>query len=273
MVKEYDGRESDVFKHTLTTTQIRSYKEKGLIAPDIDQISSKVKFAKDTKWMTQSYLMSKGIRVAFVRSSPHGPFLKDSFYLTDFFLIRCKRCDEGADLSFIPLEYVEHCTVDFKDNWAGYVAPVYGKEKKSPLVGALVGGAIAGTPGAVVGAMVNSGEKTVAYTPGGLHDRDSYSLFIKIQDGEPYEIEDYVTIDKTKKDATQKKIEIEAKNKTARDLINRATSLDDKKTETIVKQVQEETQKAKKTEKKDLLIGVFWLVVLIVMFVIVAIYF
>ena len=65
-------------------------------------------------------------------------------------------------LSFIPLEYIEKCELQFERNDSGYILPTFATKKKSPVKGAVIGGVLAGPPGAVIGAAAGSGENRAA---------------------------------------------------------------------------------------------------------------
>lgn len=62
------------------------------------------------------------------------------------------------------------------------------QEERSPLVGAVVGGAIAGTTGAVIGALANSGTKERIIVPSGSANWDDISIIIKTDQGRKYTI-------------------------------------------------------------------------------------
>ena len=256
----------------LSDSEVKRYKEEGLIASNIDSLSQMI-FAGG-KSMTPAFYKSLGIKETFIHSDPTPSFVWDSYYLTDFFLIVCKGFYgvgiEGHDypkLSFIPLEYVEKCELQFDRNYSGYIAPTYTTKKKSPVKGAVIGGALAGPTGAVIGAAAGSGEKTVMTSAGGSYNDDHYSLVIKLHNnGNEYRQSDF---DKRQSNNANKEI-INQKNRNSRQLISTAKSTKDleakkKPVEASLKSGGEAIKKENNSNTVALIIGIIVIVGLVIL--------
>jgi len=126
-----------------------------------------------------SNINCNGIKRLFSTGYRYGEnYYSTKFTLTVFYLIIEHGCDNPNwknEYYIVPLEKVEYILFD-RDNEVTYTKP---KEiKRDQVKGAIVGAAIAGSTGAVIGAAANSGTKTVG---GGYCHHYAYNLKIKLK--------------------------------------------------------------------------------------------
>lgn len=96
-------------------------------------------------------------------------------------------CKAGELRDAIPLSEVEDIEVESGNKYYSWQAKTVEKDR-NPLAGAIVGGAIAGSTGAVVGAIVNSGKKKVITMPAGFSDSTELRIGFKLKDGRTFDM-------------------------------------------------------------------------------------
>jgi len=182
-------------RYALTQAELDNYKANGLISQNIESLAWKIKANSRNSSGNMSdfykYLKTIGIRESFVPLR----FDSDLFFLTDLVLIHCEGYDFDTNwhydksdpkLSFIPLEYVEVCEVQF-GSYSTFVDNKFEREKPSVAKGAVVGGLVAGTTGAVIGAAAASqSEGKLKLTPAHMESHDTVKLAVKIKDESLY---------------------------------------------------------------------------------------
>lgn len=139
------------------------------------------------------------LRYAFLHSDNYN--CCTAFYFTDFYLIICfgkdvwhshgcganEYYDIPDEILVVPLSKIEY--VKLEGDVRSYYNPGI-TVNESPIKGALVGGAIAGQTGAIVGAIANSGTKTIL---SGINYNNEYNLSIKLKDCDDiYSFERYI---------------------------------------------------------------------------------
>lgn len=203
-------------KYMLSDEEIDKAIQKGLLS---EQIYTILTYQKSDGYyhkqnISSGYLQSLGVKLNFTQTKKYDgyDFNHESFYITDFYLI----CVEGKlfdwiflrkgqnkeevynhpdSLKVIPLNKVEYIKVEFGKNVNGSYSAVTKEVQKSPVKGAAIGAIVAGAPGAVVGAAMNSGTKTKTILPGGYYNDDEYTLRIKLEDCEEYIFEKFYEVD------------------------------------------------------------------------------
>ncbi len=114
---------------------------------------------------------------------------RDAICITDFhlFIIKRKLEMKGGDkftINVIPLEEIE--SIEIVEQNSLVTTKSY-EVKKNPAKGAIIGAAVDGTTGAVVGADMNSGTKTVG---GGTSRLYNWDLVIKFENNIQYYVKD-----------------------------------------------------------------------------------
>lgn len=257
-------------KYALTEKEIEENIRNGLLSKNIRQLVTK----KDPNSeyyieqpLTDAYLKSQGVLASFINNSTQNRSLMfDSFYITDFFLIRCagkaktlkaiikknetKFVYESPDsLTIIPLEYVEKCEVKFSKNISGTISGTTKTVEKNPVKGAVIGAVLGGTTGAVIGAAANTGTKTETIVAPFYVNSDIYNLNIKIKDCDEYVCKKYYQYEA---DSPQKSV-LANKNDTIKKLIDRAKNelSEDEKKKIVEKTIIEGDKEYKKQKVGD----------------------
>lgn len=183
-------------RYALTQAELDDYKANGLISQNIESLALEIKEnsrnSSGNMLDFYKYLKTIGIKESFV---PLG-FDSDSFFLTDFVLIHCEGYDFDTNwnydksdpkLSFIPLEFVEVCEVRF-GSYSTFVDNKFETVKPSIARGAAIGGLVAGTTGAVIGAATAAESKgKLTLTPAHMESHDTVNLAVKIRDGKLFQ--------------------------------------------------------------------------------------
>ena len=112
-----------------------------------------------------------------------------ALYVTDFYLIIYDGLKD--DFKIVPLNKIKKIEIISNDLITWNEKAETREVKKNPTVGALVGGAIAGTPGAIIGASVHSGTETKVVKPGGIAAIQYYKIVCLMEDDCQYVIPYY----------------------------------------------------------------------------------
>ena len=179
----------NVCKYALTKDEIKENKELGLINKNIESIAELVFDYYQNGFDNYKKLHDLGVHnCCFSGNSTKftKDFSKDSFYITDFFLICCSgvKKDTKPQLLIFPLENIEEMEYKYKDSYNSFISPTFKKEKSGAVKGAIIGGALAGPTGAVVGAVAGNKDKTIMASPGMVINDMFFTLHLKIKDCE-----------------------------------------------------------------------------------------
>lgn len=210
--------------YALTDKEIEMCYDKGIITPQINNTILKEyddgfqdyitrtypKIDKNTTCRSDgryykfwySYLASLGIKM-FFSYNPYNVYDRDNeyIYITDFHLVFSKKLEyirNGLDktkiykkpeILIIPLNKIKKLELKLLGE-KNYYREGYSYIKEgSPELGAIIGGAIAGTTGAIAGALAN--QTKVVNEPGKVSTYDEYSLIIELKNGKKMEFKTF----------------------------------------------------------------------------------
>ena len=214
---------SSLKKYALSDEKAKECYEKGIIIPQINntilkeydvgfqfyirktypQIEKEPAYYRKGVYLKfwYSYLASLGIKMFFIEQDNFPEDIENScIYITDFHLIFSKRLEytwtglgepkiykKPKEVLIIPLNKIKN--LELKSHGEkNYYSEGYSYIKEgSPVMGAIMGGAIAGSTGAVVGALAN--QTKVVNVPRRDRIFEEYSLIIKLDDNKVLEFE------------------------------------------------------------------------------------
>lgn len=283
-------------KYKLSQEEIEKNIQNGFLITGEDYATRKIKnSSKYLLDLNKASYLRKGIKIALIKNniiSGGNSIFCETFYLTDFFLVVCNSHANDAvfvrnnktglnyteyskdRLKFIPLDIVEEIKIEYTGNHKGTSQAITYKTKGDPVAGAIIGGAIAGTPGAIVGAHANSKEKTKYLAHASNYDYNSYNLYIKIKNCNCYIMKEFIESDNLKNIEKQKKEEfIKKVNEESKILIERAKRqlTPEEKREIINNTKKEFNEYVNKSKKKT--IGYIVATIIMLLLLLIIIYF
>ena len=215
IIDEYFGKmaHKKMEKLFLTDDEINDQINKGILIKDILKPQYNIVSSSNREVLYGTWF-SIGIKHIF----NYYYSSSDTICLTDFhFVIVEKKLvtagNQAFNVNIIPLEKIKSIQLIERSE---YVKANSYEVKKDPVKGAIVGSAIAGTTGAIIGATINSGTKTVVNDSGMMYYRD---INVEFEDGNSYKWEN---IDSSLKSSHKSTYGIDYENENISFLIKRA---------------------------------------------------
>lgn len=243
----------NIEKFFLTKQQIQEQIDKGILIEDILHPKYVVRY--NITVLYEKFWNQLGIKEGFNA----GYKFSDAVFITDFHLIiidrelSSKNTTEKFEVHVVPLEVIDN--IEITERAENFMRMSH-EIKKSPVKGAIIGGVIAGPTGAVIGATMNQGTKTVG---GGVGTLYYWDLNIKFKNGYIYKLKDTSNALKSRQSL------LSATNNKMNNLLERS-----KKDLTDINKKEIVDESTKDTKVKDTAKLIFYIIVIIISFVVIA---